>query len=176
MSLIERPIPPRTPHTPPTNPKPPLSMIQLPIYRVKARALEDYFYVIYRIADFDFMAAVGVMPGECPEYDVRPYLPPAITSARRADDIRGGRSTRDVGLILTTLCIDGYIPAGKYLVDTSAPPSAIDVYTSLMKARRDPLDPECLAIKKARRNDKLFLAQAKVVDQAVEDWLKEQSV
>ena len=97
MSLIERPEKPRSPHTPPVDPKPTLAMIQLPIYRVRADDLEDYLYEIYHIDDFDFLAAMGVVPGECPEFNVQPCLPPAITSTRRADAIRSGQRSREVG-------------------------------------------------------------------------------
>ncbi len=174
MSLIERPEKPRSPHTPPVDPKPTLAMIQLPIYRVRADDLEDYLYEIYHIDDFDFLAAMGVVPGECPEFNVQPCLPPAITSTRRADAIRSGQRSREVGLILNVLCQDGYIPAGKYLVDTTPRPRLIDVYTSMMKAKLDVLGPECVAFKKAHRSDKLFQSQAEVVDQVVIDCLREE--
>ena len=58
-----------------------------------------------------------------PEYAVSPVLPPALDAARQAEAIRAGRRTQNVSLILNVLCIDGYIPAGKYIIDTRPEPS-----------------------------------------------------
>ena len=74
MSLIDRPEPLRRPRQPPTGPKPVLPMVQLPIFRVKARHLEDYLYEVYRMGEFDFLLAAGLKAGECPEYIVQAKL------------------------------------------------------------------------------------------------------
>jgi len=39
-------------------------------------------------------------------------------------------SGRKLGLILNVLCVDGFIPKGKYVIDTSAPPNPIVRYTA----------------------------------------------
>jgi hypothetical protein len=71
---------------------------------------------------FNFLLASGTVPGLVPEYAVSPTLPPSEDARRRADAIRAGRRTRDVALILNVLCLDGYIPAGKYIIDTRPEP------------------------------------------------------
>jgi hypothetical protein len=169
MSLIDRPEPLRRPRQPPTGPKPVLPMVQLPIFRVKARHLEDYLYEVYRMGEFDFLLAAGLKAGECPEYIVQAALPAAHEGPRRANEIRSGRRTKNVALILNVLCLDGYIPAGKYIIDTHREARPIDVYTSLMKTRLDVLDPDCVAFKNAHRKNKTFMAQAAVVDKMVEE-------
>ena len=75
MALIRRPQKPRPPRQPPAGPRPALPMIQLPIFRVKSRDLEDYLFQVYRISGFDFLLATGMKAGECPEYAVQATLP-----------------------------------------------------------------------------------------------------
>ena len=174
MALIRRPQKPRPPCRPPAGPRPALPMIQLPIFRVKSRDLEDYLFQVYRISGFDFLLATGMKAGECPEYAVQATLPQGPDSGRRAEEIRSGRRTRNVPLILNVLCFDGYIPAGRYLVSTRPEPKPIDVYTALMKSRLDVLDPDCVAFKEAHRSDRTFMAQAVVVDKMVEDAVKQE--
>ena len=103
---------------PAADPKPALPMVQLPIFRVHYRRLEEYLAKVYRMDGFDFLRATGAGPGLVPEYAVSPALPSAHDAARQADSIRAGRRTQNVGLILNVLCIDGYIPPGKYVIDT----------------------------------------------------------
>jgi hypothetical protein len=98
--------------TPAAGPKPILEMVQLPIFRVHYRRLEEYLAKVYRMEGFDFLLASGAAPGLVPEYGVNAALPPSEDAWRRADAIRAGRRTRDVPLILNVLCIDGFIPAG----------------------------------------------------------------
>jgi hypothetical protein len=150
-------------------------MVQMPIFRVKMGDLEDYLYEVYRMGSFDFLLAAGLSPGECPEYIVQAALPDSITCTRQAQDIRSGRRTKNLPLILNVLCLDGFIPAGKYIIDTHPRPRAIDVYTSMIKARLAVhdldclLDPECVAFKEARRSNKKFMAQAAAVDKVAEE-------
>jgi hypothetical protein len=72
--------------------------------------LEDYFCRVFGWGEFDFLMASGCAPGLVPEYSVGNTLPSSGDVTRRADDIRNGRRTRDISLILTVLCVDGYIP------------------------------------------------------------------
>jgi hypothetical protein len=111
-----------------SGPKPILEMVQLPIFRVRYRRLEEYLVNVYGMEGFDFLLASGAIPGLVPEYAVRPTLPPSEDARRRADAIRAGRRTRDVFLILNVLCLDGFIPAGKYIIDTRPEPSPTDQY------------------------------------------------
>jgi hypothetical protein len=116
----------KPPPKPPGGPKPVLEMVQLPIFRVHYRRLEEYLAKVYRMEGFDFLLASGAVPGLIPEYAVSPTLPPAQDAHDRADAIRSGRRTRDVALILNVLCRDGFIPAGRYIIDTRPKPSPID--------------------------------------------------
>ncbi len=124
---FHREQPPAKTPAPAAGPKPRLEMVQLPIFRVHYRRLEDYLVTVYHMTEFDFLKASGAGPGLVPEYGVSAVLPPAQDAQRRADAIRAGRRTQDVPLILTTLCIDGYIPPGKYIIDTRPEPPPIDV-------------------------------------------------
>ncbi len=108
---------------PNAGPKPTLEMVQLPIFRVHYRRLEEYLAKVYRTEGFDFFLASGTTPGLIPEYAVSRSLPLSGDSQRQADAIRAGRRSRNVCLILNVLCLDGYIPAGKYIIDTRPEPS-----------------------------------------------------
>ena len=154
--------------------KPVLPMIQLPIYRVKQRHLEVYVATVYRMDDFDFLMAAGATPGMCVEYLVNPALPPARNAAEDADRIRRGHRTRNVGLILNVLCIDGYIPAGKYIIDTHADPPPAQVYRALLIETNDPNDPQCLAFKREHRHERTFTQLAAQMDKAVLEVQREQ--
>ena len=147
--------------------KPVLPMIQLPIYRVKQRHLEVYVATVYRMDDFDFLMAAGATPGMCVEYLVNPALPPARNAAEDADRIRRGHRTRNVGLILNVLCIDGYIPAGKYIIDTHLEPPPAQVYRALLLQTGDPTHPECVAFRWEHRHERAFAQLAARMDEVV---------
>jgi hypothetical protein len=147
--------------------KPVLSMVQLPIYRVRQRHLEAYLATVYRMDEFDFLMAAGATPGMCVEYAVSPTLPPAGTAVDQADRIRRGRRTRNVGLILNVLCLDGYIPAGKYIIDTRPEPPPAQVYRALLIETRNPNDPRCAAFRREHRDHRAFTQLAAQMDKAV---------
>ena len=136
-------------------PRPVLEMVQLPIFRVHYRRLEEYLARVYRMEGFDFLLASGAAPGLVPEYAVSPTLPSAEDARRRADAIRAGRRTRDVPLILNVLCLDGCIPAGKYIIDTRPEPAIIDQYRLRVAADRDAgiRRVPCLPARPPRRQD-----------------------
>ncbi len=158
----------RPPSLPRQNgPKPVLPMIQLPIYRVKQRCLEAYLARVYRMDAFDFLLAAGVTPGMCPEYLVGPALPPAMSARQEADRIRQGRRSRNVGLILNVLCLDGYIPGGRYTVDTHPEPPPGQVYRALLIETGDPNHPRCAAFKREHRHERAFTQLAARMDTAV---------
>ena len=160
--------------TPAAAPRPVLEMVQLPIFRVHYRRLEEYLARVYRMEGFDFLLASGAAPGLVPEYAVRPILPPAEDAQRRADAIRTGRRTRDVPLIFTVLCLDGLIPAGKYIIDTRPEPAIIDQYRSVLRQTGTPDSEECRAFRHAHQGDKTFIRTAAEIDTQVLAVLRQQ--
>jgi hypothetical protein len=132
-----------------SGPKPILEMVQLPIFRVRYRRLEEYLANVYGMEGFDFLSASGAVPGLVPEYAVCPLLPPSENARRRADAIRAGRRTRDVALILNVLCLDGFIPAGKYIIDTRPEMPPIEHYKVLLRKTGNPLSAECVTFRDA---------------------------
>ena len=114
-----RPRPVQKPRTwPEGKPKPTLPMTRVPLFRIHYRALEEYLARVYHMQEYDFIRATGAVAGMTPEYTVQAQLPPAHDAQQRADAIRLGHRTQNVPLILTVLCIDGFIPEGTYVIDT----------------------------------------------------------
>ena len=159
---------------PAAGPKPVLPMVQLAIFRVHYRRLEEYLAKVYRMEDFDFLRATGAGPGLVPEYAVSPALPPALDAARQAEAIRAGRRTQNVSLILNVLCIDGYIPAGKYIIDTRPEPSPAQVYQTLLIETGDPNHLRCVAFKREHHHERAFAQLAAQMDKAVLEAQREQ--
>jgi hypothetical protein len=157
----------------PTGPKPMLDMVQLPIFRVQYRKLEAYFCRVFGWDEFDFLMAAGCAPGLIPEYIVTPDLPPSSDASRRADGLCNGRRTRDVPLILTVLCRDGYIPTGKYIVDTRPETPPIERYKALLRKTQTPESQECRAFRAAHRHDREFTQIAAEIDAQVLQVLRE---
>lgn len=163
------------PHsTTPAGPKPALHAVQLPIFRVLRRALEEYFCRVYGWDEFDFLAATGTAPGQTPEYRVKAAIPDCTDGLRRADALRSGRRSRDVALILNVLCLDGYIPAGHYLVDTRPEPTPLTIYQSLLQQTGTPDAKECRAFRAAHRHDKTFTRLAAQIDVQVLATIQQQ--
>lgn len=102
------------------NPKPTLEMTRLPVFRVKQKHLEAYIATIYRF-EFDFLIATGQVAGMMIEYKVDGSIPSEAWT-QRAHELRCGKRTRDMNLILNVLAHDEFIPKGKYVIDTTAPP------------------------------------------------------
>ena len=163
------PQPRKWPHD---QPKPALPMVHLPIFRVHYKALESYLARVYRMQDYDFLMASGCVPGMVPQYEVRADLPPAWDC--QADKIRSGQRSRNVPLILTCLCKDGFIPAGTYIIDTKPLPRPIEVYRSLLERTRDPQAAECGKFRKAHEGDLEFKKHAAVLDNTVLQWQRSQ--
>lgn len=173
--LIRRPRPLQTPWKwPEGRPKPKLTMIHLPHFRVHHSDLETYLGTIYRMRGFDFFKATGLTPGLIPEYSVTGALPPAFESKNKAAKIRHGQRTGDIALILNVLCLDGFVPAGHYLIDTKPKPKPIEVYRALLEKHRDPLASECVRFRDKHRGTPGFRKQAAAFDKAVADWLRKQ--
>jgi hypothetical protein len=105
---------------PVADPKPKLEMLVIPVFRVKYKVLEAYIAAVYHF-EFDFLFATGQIEGQCPEYTVTGKLE-SITWKQRAHELRCGQRTRDITLILTVLAHDGFIPKGRYTIDTHGEP------------------------------------------------------
>jgi hypothetical protein len=112
--LIQRDKP-KKPHQMPTNPKPKLMAAIVPVFRVKYQELERFIERVFGF-EFDLLFATGCINGVCPEYQVH-GAGPQITSGQ-ATDLRRGRRSRNLPLILEVLAADGYIPTGRYIIDT----------------------------------------------------------
>lgn len=134
------------------------------VCRVHFRALEAYLEKVYRIRDYNVCMASGAKGEMIPEYDVSDKLPPAPNIRQQVDNIRRGRRTRNLGLILNVLCMEGFIPAGKYVIDTREDLHPIVRYTELLNDTHDPLDPRCLALKEQHQHDREFMKRAKLLD------------
>jgi len=157
----------------PTGPKPKLEMEQLPIFRVHCRKLEAYFCQVFHWDNFDFLMATGTTPGLAPEYRVGTPLSPGGDAARRASMLRSGRQTREVALILSVLCTDGYIPAGTYTVDTRPETPPLEIYKALLRKTGTPESKECREFRAAHRHDRDFTRTAAGIDTQVLQTLKE---
>lgn len=164
----------RIPKTPAAGPRPMLEMVQLPIFRVHYRRLEEYLAMVYRMEDFDFLLASGAAPGLVPEYAVNGALPPSDDARRRADAIRAGRRTRDVSLILNVLCLDALIPAGKYIIDTRPEPAILDQYRAVLRQTGTPESEECRDFRHAHQGDKTFMRLAAEIDTQMLAVLRQQ--
>lgn len=95
---------------------PDLLVEQLPIFRVNYRNLEKFIESVFGF-EFDFKFAAGVTEGTGVEYNVDGVLP-TPSWQRRADELREGRRTRSVPLILAVLTCDGFIRPGRYTIVT----------------------------------------------------------
>jgi len=153
--------------------RPRLEMVQLPIFRVHYRRLEEFLREVYRMDSFDFLVASGAVAGMIPEYHVSRDLPAAVTAVDRAHAIRTGRRTRDVQLILNVLCHDGYIPAGRYIIDTRPERPPIARYRALLQETGTPDSPECVAFRRAHLKDKAFTRYAAEIDNQVREVLRQ---
>jgi len=146
-------------------PKPKLPMTVTFVCRVHFRVLETYLAKVYRMRDYDARLASGAAGDMAPEYIVTGTLPPAVNMAQQVDNIRRGRRTRDLGLILNVLCVDGFIPVGKYVIDISEDRQPINRYAEELNESHDPASPGCVDLKKRHREDREFMKRAKMLDQ-----------
>ena len=122
----------------------------------------------------DFLLAAGATPGMCPEYLVNPALPPALSAGQEADRIRQGRRSRNVALLLNVLCLDGYIPAGRYTIDTHPEPPPGQVYRALLIETGDPNHPRPPGLQTGAPAQCPFTQLAAQMDKAVLEAQREQ--
>ena len=149
--------------------KPRLKAKVIPVFRVHYQDLEEYIQQVFGF-EFDFLFATGFVNGMCPEYQVTGSIPPIMEN--QVQDLRQGRRTKNVMLIVNVLVRDGYIPAGKYIIDTHKRPDPTNVYHSLLLQTRDPLAPECLQFKEEHKGDLQLMDRVKTMDEAAIEQLK----
>lgn len=160
----------KPPHRMPTNPKPELEMRQLPSYRVHYKALDAYVQKVFGF-EFDFLFAAGTHEGCTHDYIVSGDIP-TVAIDKQATDLRDGRRTKNVLLILTVLVRDGYIPAGNYTVATTKPEDPTAVYTYLLRRTKSVLHPNCVAFKNQHTSDPVFMQRAAILEQSLMEQLK----
>ncbi len=100
-------------------PKPLLAMTVAQVCRVHYLDLQAYLSTVYKMRGYKIFFALGITPGMYPEFIVTGKMPPVANIGQQIDDIRRGRLTKNLGLILNVLCADGFIGKGKYIIDTS---------------------------------------------------------
>ena len=158
---------PPKPVKPWAGPKPPLKMTIIPHCRVHFRVLETYIAKVLKIKNYDVRDVTGAKGAMTPEFTVIGILPSANNIEQQVFDIRCGFSTRNLGLILNILCLDGFILPGIYVIDMSAEDNPVEEYRKILNGSHDLLDPRCLKIKEANRGNKEFVKRAKVLDEQI---------
>jgi len=154
--------------------KPKLPMGITYLCRVHYLDLQAYLAKVYRMRDYNVLKAVGVSHGECPEYLVTGQMPMASNVTQQIDNIQQGRRTRNLNLILNLLCRDGFIIAGKYVIDTTEPRSPTVEYTSLLHRHQDPDHPACVSFRKKHR-DQTFRRHASVLDRLTREFKEKET-
>ena len=155
-------------------PKPSLRMTIIPHCRVHFHDLEAYIMKVFKIKNYDVRNATGARGAMTPEFAVTGILPPANNIEQQVFDIRQGFSTRNLGLILNILCLDGFIQAGIYVIDMTGEGDPVEEYRKVLNDNHDLLDPRCLKIKEANRGNRTFAKQVKVLDQQLIKLKQEQ--
>jgi hypothetical protein len=118
---------------------------------------------------YDVSLNTGAIGGMTPEFIVTGVMPDTPNIWQQIDNIRRGRG-RNLGLILDLLCKDGFIPAGKYVIDMTMGPDPLDQYRAALHRTSDPLDIECMTLKKTHRTDKSFVKQVAILDKRVLEY------
>lgn len=161
--IIDRSQPPRP--WPADRPKPLLPKVHLPHYWVHIDDLLDYLKQVYKMRlERSYLGLDGVVA----EYRVTGQLPAAVDLTYR---IRIGKRTRDLAAVLNVLCADGFIPAGKYALDTRARVSPVEAYRRLLEEVRNPAAAVCVAFRDKHHADADFRKKAGLMDAAVSEWL-----
>jgi len=161
---------PPKPIKPWEGPKPKLSMEVSLTCRVHFKDLQDYLFLVYKLRGYDIQQAVGAGRLMTPEFIVTGDMPNTPNLWQQIDNIRRGRSERNLGLILNLLCKDGFIPKGKYVIDMTPGPSPLDSYRDALHKTSDPLSVECLKIKETNKGDRDFVKAAAMLDKRVAEY------
>ena len=140
-----------------------------PHYRVHHLALEAYLAQAYHLTNFSVLKATGATHGDHLEYLVHKKIPTTLLVT--ANQIREG-GHGDLALILTVLCADGHIPAGKYIINTHREIEPLEIYKKLLQTHLDPMHKECITFKAEHREDTHFRKMARVIDRSLTAWLK----
>lgn len=154
----------------PTNPKPELELRQLPMFRVHYKTLEAYVQRVFGF-EFNFLFAAETHEGCTHDYIVSGDIP-TVAIDKQATDLRDGRRTKNVLLILTVLVRDGYIPAGTYTVTTTKPEDPTAVYTYLLRRTKSVLHPDCVNFKNRHTSDQAFMERAAILERSLLEQLK----
>ncbi len=145
-------------------PKPVLPMTTVPVYIINCRDLEVYLQTVFKMDEYSVESATGARADMTPEFNVTGHLPGVSNIGQLVNNIRRGRRTRNLELILDILCQDGFIPAGKYIISMAEVPSPIEKYTEVLNKSQDYLHPACIAIKEENRGNVEFNRQVKLLD------------
>jgi len=164
MLRDSRPRPPKPPRALPKPGTVTLEMYREPIFRLHRLKLEAFIEQVFGF-DFDVLVALLIVEGETVEFDVTGTLS-TNELARRAGDLRIGKRTRDLAMILNVLAFDGYIPKGRYTVVTRAPIDPLVQYRSLLQRHGDPKHPACVSLMGANRGNHDFMSKAAMLDEA----------
>jgi hypothetical protein len=154
----------------PKNPKPELEMRQLPAYRVHYKALEGYVQKVFGF-EFDFLFATDSHVGCTHDYIASGSIP-TVALDKQATDLREGRRTKNVLLILNVLVHDGYIPAGAYTISTNKPEDPTAVYSYLLRRTKSVLHPDVVAFKAQNIGDPVFKQRAAILEQSLLEQLQ----
>ena len=149
-------------HKMPRDPKPVLPVRALPVFRVHFEDLEAYIKLVFGF-DFEYLESTGTVAGQVAEYAVSGELP-SVEWQRKADQVRAGRRTRELRVILAVLAADGYIAKGQYIVSTHRRPTPIEVYTHALQQTRSVDSDLCQQVKAKFAGDPVFMQRAKVLD------------
>jgi hypothetical protein len=155
-----------------SGPKPTLPMTMTPTYRIHYEDLEAFLLEVFRF-EFDVMNTLGITHGMFPEFAVFNRMPPAWNARQQADNVRRGRRCQNLPLILAVLCVDGFIPAGHYVLDTTERQSTMDRYRAILQVTDGPMHRDCRAFRAKHAKDKQFRQYADGLDKAVRTYMKE---
>jgi hypothetical protein len=145
--------------------KPQLPMTLVPVFRVIAADLEAFVDRVYKMRDYDFRADTGCAGGEQPEFVVTGNVPPTDGYRERLKQIRAGKRVRRYpGLILEALAMDGYIPVGRYYIDTRPEAALIDQYRELLRRHGGPTAAPCVAFADEHKHDRDFAKRVKTMN------------
>lgn len=142
-------------------------------FRVHYLDLKAYLAKVYRMKDYDVLRSMGITSGLFPEYFINGEMPDTPNLNQQMDNVRRGRRTRNLPLILNMLCQDGFIPAGKYVIDTRPPVDPYIEYSKLLEKLQDPDHPDCVAFKKVHP-DPTFNTKAGHLDKHFRDMMENQ--
>jgi len=160
----DRPLPPLKVIKPWSGPKPTLESDITLTCRVKSGVLEAYIRKVYGIRDFDVAKATGARGDMAPEYIVTGVLPPANNIRQQVENVRRGRENRRLWLILDMLCMDGFIPAGIYVVSIDVRETPLDEYLRIVNETHDNDDIRCRELRRVHGKDKEFKKRTRAID------------